>query len=254
MTPANRSGAIAFLAVVAAGAGYYVWKQHERPSAPPTAPATPQAAPATAPIASPVTQPDGAISTTDAGLAVEIATQLGFSALPDFVYPDGVIRRFVATVDALPREQLPFAVRVLRPMAGTFAAEGGEEHPSVARANAARYARVVDGFEHVPPAAAGELYQRLYPRFQQSFEELGFAGRSFHTRLLAVIDNLLAAPDAADATPLARPKVLFLYADPALEGCSAGQKALLRSGARNEARLKAQLRRLRAEIASRPPR
>jgi hypothetical protein len=255
MTPAIKNGTIAFLALIVAGGTYYLWNQRQGSAThAPAAPASGAAvATGAAPISAPASQPDGAVAVSDAGLAAEVATALGFSALPDFVYTDGVVRRFVATVDALPREQLPLTIRAIRPLGGAFKTKGDEDHPRIAAANAARYAALVAAFEQIPPVAAGDLYQRLYPRLQQSYEELGFPGRSFHTRVLEVIDNLLAAPDAREAAPLARPNVMFLYADPALERCTAGQKALLRSGPLNEARIKAQLRLLRAEIASHAP-
>ena len=255
MNPASKNGTIAFLALIVAGGTYYLWNQNRGTPARPLPAATgPAVATAPAPISAPVSQPDGTEATSDAGFAAEVATGLGLAALPDFVYTDGLIRRFVATVDALPREQLPLTIRAIRPLNGSFATRGGEEHPRVAPANSARYAAVLSALEQVRPAAAGELYQRLYPRLQQAYEELGFPGHSFNARLLEVIDNLLAAPDAREAEALTRPKVLFLYADPELEHRSAGQKALLRSGPLNEARIKAQLRLLRTEFASHAPR
>ena len=46
---------------------------------------------------------------------------------------------------------------------------------------------------------------------------------------------------------------LVLYADPALEARSAGQKILLRMGRDNAAPLMAKLQEIRAQIAARPP-
>ena len=50
-----------------------------------------------------------------------------------------------------------------------------------------------------------------------------------------------------------QPKVLYEYADPALESLSAGQKALVRMGPDNEAKVKAKLRELRRMIAAQRP-
>jgi hypothetical protein len=50
-----------------------------------------------------------------------------------------------------------------------------------------------------------------------------------------------------------RPKVLYLLADPELEQRSSGQKAMLRMGRENAARLQARLRELRSAIAQQPP-
>ena len=44
-------------------------------------------------------------------------------------------------------------------------------------------------------ARAVALYARLYPLFQQAYEELGYPGRYFNDRLVEVIDDLLATPE-----------------------------------------------------------
>jgi hypothetical protein len=48
--------------------------------------------------------------------------------------------------------------------------------------------------------------------------------------------------------------VLYQFADPELEGLSAGQKIMLRMGAENAAKVKAKLREIRRELSARPPR
>jgi hypothetical protein len=50
-----------------------------------------------------------------------------------------------------------------------------------------------------------------------------------------------------------QPRVYFEYADPGLESRSAGQKVLIRMGPKNAAVIKAKLRELRAELASKAP-
>jgi type II secretory pathway component PulM len=52
-----------------------------------------------------------------------------------------------------------------------------------------------------------------------------------------------------------QPKVLYVFADPALESRSAGQKILMRMGPVNEARVKTKLRDVRRALtAQNPPR
>jgi hypothetical protein len=62
------------------------------------------------------------------------------------------------------------------------------------------------------------------------------------------IDDLLAAPEIPGAIKLVRPKVLYLFADPALEELSAGQKIMIRMGVENAVRIKARLREFRQEL------
>jgi len=51
-----------------------------------------------------------------------------------------------------------------------------------------------------------------------------------------------------DPSRWCNPKVLYEYADPALQDLSAGQKILVRMGGDNEARVKAKLRELKRAL------
>jgi hypothetical protein len=107
-----------------------------------------------------------------------------------------------------------------------------------------------------------QLYRRIYPLVQQAYEEMGFPGRHFNDRLVAVIDLLLAAPEPAGPVAvepvvveggltLARPWQHFVFADPELEALPAGQKIMVRVGLVNERRLKERLRALRGALTNR---
>jgi hypothetical protein len=82
------------------------------------------------------------------------------------------------------------------------------------------------------------LYVRIYPLFQQAYKELGYPNEYFNDRLVEVLDDLLDAPDIKEPVNLLQPKVLYQYADPDLEELSIGQRILMRTGSKNEARLK----------------
>ena len=73
----------------------------------------------------------------------------------------------------------------------------------------------------------------------------GYPSRYFNDRVFEVIDHLLAAPDLSGPIALTQPKVLYEFADPALQDLSAGQKILVRIGPDNEAKVKAKLREIR---------
>jgi len=92
------------------------------------------------------------------------------------------------------------------------------------------------------------VYVRLYPLFQQAYEELGYPGKYFNDRLIVVLDNLLDAPDIKEPVRLVQPKVFYLFADPDLEGRSIGQRILMRTGSKNEAIIKTKLREIRQEL------
>ena len=92
------------------------------------------------------------------------------------------------------------------------------------------------------------LYLRLYPLFQKSYEELGYPNKYFNDRVIEVIDNLLAAPDIKEPVKLLQPKIVYIYADPDLEGRSIGQRTLMRIGTENEAKVKTKLQEIRQEL------
>ncbi len=190
------------------------------------------------------------LADSDAAFASAIATLVHASAMPDLFFPDRVARRWVATIDNLPREQVANEVRALRAPGGPLATRGEDEALSIAPDNAARYARYMALLASIDVAEAAALYRRFYPLLQKAYEELGYPGQYFNDRVVAVIDHLLATPEVAEPIRVVHPSVMFRYADPKLESLSAGQKALLRIGRDNAAAVKAKLRALRAEIVA----
>jgi hypothetical protein len=172
---------------------------------------------------------------------------------------DDFVRRFVVTVDNLGREHAAPRLWPVKPTPGRLQVIERDGRIYADPDNAARYTPWVLMAEQFDPGAAVALYSRLLPLLQQSYEELGYPGQRFHARLLTVVDQLLATPDAPEAieltlvevkgeVPSERPWVRYEFADPALESASPGQKIMLRVGAVNQRRLKAQLRGLRAEL------
>ena len=173
-------------------------------------------------------------------------------------------RRFVATVDNLGREQAPARLWPVNPAAGRFGTASRDGRTVIDPDNQLRYAPFVILLESVDPDRLVVVYRKAYPLLLQAYEELGFLGKSFHVRLLAVIDHLLAAPEPAGeievlpvevrgSAPLSQPWRYLAFADPALEQLSAGQKLMVRMGPVNERRLKQVLSRLRAALVAPPP-
>jgi hypothetical protein len=93
-------------------------------------------------------------------------------------------------------------------------------------------------------------YFHYYPLFQQAYEGLGYPNGYFNDRLVATIDDALAAPDVRGPVALVRPNVMYQYADPKIEALSSGQKIMVRMGPDNEAIVKAKLRELRTAVAA----
>lgn len=270
--PAQRDGAAArtivvlvLLAAIGAAGWWWYGAQRQTPPSPaaPTAASTPQpdappAAPA-APVASgpqfPIDAPaaDGAApADADAQVTRALTALLGQPAVASFLQVDGFARRFVATVDALPREQASARVWPVQPTPKRFS-------PTADNAN--RYASFIDFVDKVDTAKAVAVYIKLYPRFQQAYEELGYPKGYFNDRLVAVIDHLLQAPEPAAPPELkltevkgeyaaAQPWTRYEFADRRFESLSAGQKMLIRVGPANEKRLKARLAEFRKGVTA----
>jgi hypothetical protein len=136
----------------------------------------------------------------------------------------------------------------LKAVPGTFQTTGGA---AIDARNAARYAPYAALVQALDARATVDLYVRFYPLFQKAYAELGDPRGYFNDRVIAAIDDLLAAPEAKEPPALARPGVLYQFADPALESRSAGQKLMLRMGGENAAKVKTKLREIRAELAKR---
>jgi hypothetical protein len=259
-----------WLAVVLLGAalgGYWLWQRDadDPPAAPiftapvPVAAKAPAAPPAPAaepeirhpveaePEAPALPDPDHA----DAALFKALGKVLG-KKLVALVVPDELIRRIVATVDNLPRQQLPAAIVPLKRTPGAFATAGSGETLTIAASNAQRYAPQIKLIAAVDSGRLVALYREFYPLFQRAYAQLGYPKAYFNDRLVEAIDDLLAAPDVEPGARLVQPKVLYEYADPELQARSAGQKIMMRVGPDNAAALKAKLKEIRQLVARAP--
>jgi hypothetical protein len=177
-----------------------------------------------------------------------LAGLVGNKSLMSLFHTEQIIHNIVATIDNLPRRYLPISVMPVKRVHGLFITEGPENEKTIRPKNAARYSAYVRIAELIDAQKLGDVYVRLYPLFQQAYEELGYPKKYFNDRLLAVLDHLLAAPDLNEPVKLVQPNVFYVYADPDLEARSAGQKILMRMGSKNEAKIKAKLREIKQQV------
>lgn len=257
------------IGIAALGFGYYFWQAKPESPAPqlvaeaPPPPALPAEPPAPVepveryPLAVSTEPPEKTapldIDQSDALYSKAIGKLFGKKILSSYFYPERMIRRFVATIDNLPREAAPVAMMPVKPVGGAFLVQREAGAMSIAPANDQRYARHLKIMAGVDAKRLVDMYVDLYPLFQQAYRELGYPKGFFNDRLIETIDNLLATPDVPPPLALEQPKVLYKFADPALEGRSAGQKIMLRLGADNRAKAKQVLSTIRAELLSRSP-
>jgi len=164
-----------------------------------------------------------------------------------------IVRRFVVTVDNLPRKKVSMRYRLFKPVLGKFLVTGEGENFLASPDNYRRYSSYVWLAEAVDTRKLVAVYVHFYPLFQQEYQNLGYPKGYFNDRLVEAIDDLLAAPDIPGRIKLVRPNVLYQFADPNLEDLSAGQKIMIRLGGENAARIKARLRDVRRELTGQVP-
>jgi Protein of unknown function (DUF3014) len=282
--PGNSSSvwpaALVVVVLLGAALGWWYWStQKEAAVAPPVVSAAPAQAPvpdlpppaAAAPagpqnpvdaLAAPDDKLPG-LNDADARVTTDLDQLLGKKAVGSFVQTDGFVRRAVATVDNLTREEAPARMWPVQRAPGKFMVQGEGEVKTINPDNGARYTPFVQFAESVNTAHAVALYARLYPLFQSAYEELGYSGRYFNDRLVAVIDHLLSTPEPGGPLQVRLTQVKgeyasehpldsYEYVDPQLEALSAGQKMLVRTGPVNEHRLKRKLAEFRQQLATGP--
>jgi hypothetical protein len=191
------------------------------------------------------------VDESDKALEEALAGLVGRGPLEQFASLSGLVRRVVATVDNLPRNKAPQRMWPLTPTTGTFVTTGGKDAVYLSADNSRRYEPALRFVESVDTGKFVALYVRLYPLFQQAYKDLGYPDKYFNDRLVEVIDHLLATPEVTGPVKLAKPWVMYEFADPAFEARSAGQKTLLRMGPENAARVKAKLREIRRQLTGR---
>lgn len=248
--------------VVAAGAGLYYYYRMRGAEPPPVVAKPAQVAPPTAAdeppaIANPVPElpaeaakPLPALNESDAEAREGFTTLFGKGADETFLTPENIVRRFVVTVDNLPRKKLNAEMRALKPVTGSAAVTEQGDSLTLSDENYARYAPYIKLMQKADSKQIAAMYFRWYPLMQKSYEDLGYPGQYFNDRMVQVIDHLLETPTVRGPIALTQPKVFYEFADPSLEARSAGQKTLIRMGPENAAAVKQKLRELRTELTS----
>lgn len=274
------------LAAAGIAAGIYLWQMEPVPRLPARSTAPSTTAPATAPPDGPVDRADadavpGSVPAEPPATTAEpnepkfplpqTAASADAAALPaagesdspildsllsiasreqlaQFLNLQDFARRFVVTVDNLPRQLIPAQWSALRPIPGRLAVAGDGERITLQPENFARYDTFVRFAESLDPKAVAKVYLRFYPLLQEQYREMGYPQGHLNDRVVAAIDDMLTAPEVSGPIRVVQPKVQYRFDDPLLESLSAGRKIMIRVGPENAARLKTVLRALREQI------
>ncbi len=169
-------------------------------------------------------------------------------SLMNIFHTERIIHNVVATIDNLTYRRVPRSVMPVEQVSDKFLTAGTAGDLTISPMNAVRYAPYVRIAEAINTKKLVELYVRLYPLFQLSYEELGYPKKYFNDRLITVLDNLLAAPNIKEPVKLIQSNLFYQYADPDFEGRSIGQRILMRLGSNNEAKVKTRLQAIKQEL------
>jgi hypothetical protein len=278
----KKTGVVLGLVLIAAVLAWHFWPQPE-PPAPVVATLPLPVAPPVEPVASaplppapvePVIQhpvqaievpeprterPLPKLEASDPRLKDELGTWLGRKKVQQFLQLDHIVRRIVVTVDNLGRDHAAPSLWPVQTTPGRFTTLRQGETERISPDNAQRYNALVQFIEVVDARQGVQLYARLYPLFQQAYEELGYPKGYFNDRLVAVIDMLLTTPvhegplevtlvDVKGPIRSEQPWTRYEFVDEDLEQLAAGQKMLLRTGAVNHRRLRSKLLQIRGLV------
>lgn len=198
----------------------------------------------------PALSPLPSLAESDPEILAALIDLLDQPTLAQYFQLDSMARKFVIGVDNLPSGKLAPQNRLLKPVSGTFAVLETEHELALNAENFQRYTPLVRVITGLDVTQVARLYRQFYPLLQQAYEDLGYPGRHFNDRLIAVIDHLLTVTPSSTASRLVQPKVFYVYADPDLEASSAGHKILLRIGPSHMASVQQWLTAMRAQLAS----
>lgn len=260
-------GAIVVIVIVALAAWWYFTRmpgvdfsrQGPEPSGPAKASTAP--APIEHPISEAQTGPAPATTTplpplddSDKAVTSALASIPGADGLAGLLLARGLIPHIVATVDALPRRTIGSSILPLRTPQGAFVVDTSSGKPMLDSKDFARYDPYMKIAEAVDPRTLVTWYVHWYPLFQQAYRELGYPQGYFNDRLIAAIDDMLAAPNAQPPIALAATaNGRYVFTDPTWESLSVGQKLMIRIGPEHERTLKARLRSIRALLLGQAP-
>ncbi len=261
-------GAIVVIVIVAIAAWWYFTRMpgvdFTRHGPEPSGPAAASTAPPPTPehpISEAQTHPAPAttaplppLDASDDVVAKALASLPGAGGLSDLLLARGLVPHIVATVDALPRRSIGASILPVRTPKGVFAVDTSGGQPVLSAKDYTRYEPYMKIVEAVDARTLVTWYVHWYPLFQDAYRQLGYPQGYFNDRLIAAINDMLAAPNARPPVALvAMPDGHYAFADPTWESLSVGQKLMIRIGPEHERVLKNKLRSIRALLLGKGP-
>ncbi|MBW8072937.1 MAG: DUF3014 domain-containing protein [Ferrovum sp.] len=188
------------------------------------------------------------LDNSDAFMLSDIAHLTGNRSSTHLFMEENLVTHIVSTLDNLLRQNIPANGLPVDVPKGSFKVKNQAGVLSIDPANSARYAPYMRLVDAVDAKAVVRLYLEVYPLLQKAYEQLGHPKQYFNDRLLAVLDDLIKAPEISPPVQLVQQHVLYQFSDDDLENRSAGQKMMIRLGLSNERKFKEKLEAIRSEL------
>lgn len=233
---------VALLVFLAGGAAWwFVARQPRGPEEPVTVDAGPVTEPADA----------GPLLSLDDGDALLKSLAGGWSRHPTFLkWLDAVVVRQLAAATLAvaeghsPRASVPF-LSLTAPFTVREENTGKKKSSPrlfMATESYARYDELVEAFDSIDAAAAGEAWRKLEPFCDVAFAEISRPGTRFHDAVRLAIQRLVAVKVPEGDLELLPKGAVYVFKDPAIESLSDAEKHLIRMGPTHAQRIQQQLR------------
>lgn len=213
----------------------------EPPSPGPATPVAPAPAVALEPAEPVVVLPE--LNASDSWLRTELVG----AAIP-WLAETELIRTFASVLDNASRGDYPRNLLGFMAPSGKFEVRVSGNNTVPTPASYARYDAYAAALASVSPDRAADLFVTMDPLLSEALRELGIDDPQPLKLLAAAAAHVDGIPEQGSTPALARPKVMYTFADPELEGLLPLQKQLLRMGPENLAVVRDWLNRFLAAL------
>jgi hypothetical protein len=166
------------------------------------------------------------------------------------------INHFVVTVDNLGGPLSSANKWPFQKVEGQFQTEVKAGKIIISQTNASRYQPYVNALISLDLKKAASFYFYFYPKFQATYESIGYPDKQFNQRFIEVLDLLIKTPEASEVTPVELMKIAgpyqftqpwthYQFETASYEQLAIGQKIMLRLGLKNQSIVKTKLKEFR---------
>ena len=197
--------------------------------------------------AAPPAEPVPSLAESDSFLRDRFATN-GNAYISRLLTRDNILRDAVTGIDLIRRGKNPGRKWFFLQPEGDLMVEERDGKTYLSEANYARYKTMVDAIEQVDVALTVNAYRFLMPVLQDAYAELGNEDLGWEESLTATLDLMTALDLPQGEIEVIGNEGVYIFADEAMENLPPAQKALIRMGPEQAARVQAKLAEIRKQL------